>query len=40
LRRILLWDEFEGYPLRKDYPLTYETPQFTYNKDLPPEVIK
>ena len=40
LRRILLWDEFEGHPLRKDYPLTYETPQFTYNKDLPPEVIK
>ncbi len=40
LRRILMWDEFEGHPLRKDYPLTYETPQFTHNKDLPPEVIK
>ncbi len=40
LRRILMWDEFEGHPLRKDYPLTYEVPQFTYNKDEPPEVIK
>jgi NADH-quinone oxidoreductase subunit C len=40
LRRILLWDEFEGHPLRKDYPLTYEVPQFTYNQDQPPEVIK
>ena len=40
LRRILMWDDFQGHPLRKDYPLTYETPQFTYNKDLPPEVIK
>ncbi len=40
MRRILMWDEFEGHPLRKDYPLTYEVPQFTYNKDLPPEVIK
>jgi NADH-quinone oxidoreductase subunit C len=40
LRRILMWDDFDGYPLRKDYPLTYEMPQFTFNKDEPPEVIK
>ncbi|MCC6963284.1 MAG: NADH-quinone oxidoreductase subunit C [candidate division Zixibacteria bacterium] len=40
LRRILTWEGFEGHPLRKDYPLTYEVPQFTYNKDEPPEVIK
>ncbi|MGD0915216.1 MAG: NADH-quinone oxidoreductase subunit C [Thermodesulfobacteriota bacterium] len=34
LRRILLWDGFEGYPLRKDYPV--EGPDF----DMPfiPEV--
>jgi len=30
----------EGHPLRKDYPLTYERPQFSWNKDQPPEVIK
>lgn len=40
LRRILMWEGFEGYPLRRDYPLTYEVPRFTYNKDKPPEVIK
>lgn len=40
LRRILMWDGFEGHPLRKDYPLTYEAPQFSFNKDEPPEVIK
>ncbi len=40
LRRILMWEGFDGHPLRKDYPLTYEMPQFTFNKDEPPEVIK
>jgi NADH-quinone oxidoreductase subunit C len=40
LRRILMWPEFEGHPLRRDYPLTYEMPHFSYNKDNPPEVIK
>jgi NADH-quinone oxidoreductase subunit C len=40
LRRILMWPEFEGHPLRRDYPLTYEMPHFSYNKDEPPEVIK
>ena len=40
LRRILMWEEFEGHPLRRDFPLTYEMPQFTFNKDEPPEVIK
>jgi NADH:ubiquinone oxidoreductase subunit C len=40
LTKILTPDELEGFPLRKDFPLTYEVPQFTWNKDLPPEVIK
>jgi NADH-quinone oxidoreductase subunit C len=40
LSKILTPDELEGHPLRKDYPLTYEMPQFSWNKDQPPEVIK
>jgi len=34
LRRILLWDGFKGYPLRKDYPV--EGPDF--DKPFVPEV--
>jgi len=39
LRKIVTPDELEGFPLRKDFPLTYEVPQFSYNKDEPPELI-
>lgn len=32
-RRILTPEGMEGHPLRKDFPLGYEEPQFTFNYD-------
>lgn len=40
LRRIITPEGLEGWPHRKDFPLTYEAPQFSHNKDKPPEIIK
>jgi NADH-quinone oxidoreductase subunit C len=40
LRRILTSEGFEGWPHRKDFPLTYEMPHFSHNKNKPPEIIK
>jgi NADH-quinone oxidoreductase subunit C len=40
MTKILTPDELEGHPLRKDYPLTWEQPVFSWNKNDPPEVIK
>jgi len=32
-RRIMMPEDWTGHPLRKDYPLGYEEPQFTFNFD-------
>jgi len=33
LTRILMDDDWIGYPQRKDFPLTYELPQFSHSRD-------
>jgi len=33
MTRILMDDDWVGYPQRKDFPLTYELPQFSHSRD-------
>jgi NADH-quinone oxidoreductase subunit C len=33
LARILMDDDWVGFPQRKDFPLTYEVPNFSFNKN-------
>jgi NADH-quinone oxidoreductase subunit C len=33
LRRLLMPDDWQGFPQRRDYPLGYETVQFSFNYD-------
>lgn len=40
LTKILTPDDLEGHPLRRDFPLTWEQPKFSWNMDDPPEVIR
>ena len=40
LVRLIMPDEWEGHPLRKDYPLTTEEVTFSHNRDFKSDLVK
>ena len=40
LKRLIMPDDWDGHPLRKDYPLMTEDVAFTFNKDYKSELVK
>ena len=40
MERLIMPKEWEGYPLRKDYPLTTETVAFSHNRDFKSDLVK
>ena len=40
LKRLIMPDDWEGHPLRKDYPLMTEDVAFSFNKDYKSELVK
>ena len=40
LKRLIMPQEWEGHPLRKDYPLTTEDVAFSYNRDYKSDLVK